>query len=154
MTFKNCASFIKCILKIDGTTIDNGEDLDLVMPMYNFLESSSGYSDTAGSLWSYSKGKANNFSPNIANTVFKSFEYKAKLLGDTVTQPAPNNNYGILKDAKNCCTIKYLNTFWRPLEMSLINYKVELKLKWTKYCPLAPAGVDNVNTNDKRKPKM
>ena len=29
--FKNCALFIKFITKIDGTTIDNAEDLDLVM---------------------------------------------------------------------------------------------------------------------------
>ena len=29
--FKNCAPFIKCITKIDGTTIDDAEDLDLFM---------------------------------------------------------------------------------------------------------------------------
>ena len=29
--------------------------------------------------------------------------------------------------------------------MSLINCKVELKLKWRKYCVLSPAGADNVN---------
>ena len=31
VAFKNCALFIKCISKIDGTTIDDAEDLDLVM---------------------------------------------------------------------------------------------------------------------------
>ena len=31
--FKNCAPFTKCITKIDGTIIDDAEDLDLVMPM-------------------------------------------------------------------------------------------------------------------------
>ena len=31
--------------------------------------------------------------------------------------------------------------------MSLINCKVELKLKWTKYCVLSAAGADNVNGN-------
>ena len=31
--------------------------------------------------------------------------------------------------------------------MSLINCKVELKLKWTKYCVLSVAGADNVNGN-------
>ena len=35
MTFKNCVSFIKCITEIDGTTIDDAEDLDLVIPVYN-----------------------------------------------------------------------------------------------------------------------
>ena len=33
VAFKNCAPFTKCITKIDGTTIDDAEDLDLVMSM-------------------------------------------------------------------------------------------------------------------------
>ena len=37
VAFKNCAPFTKCIT-IDGTTVDDAEDLDLVMPMYNLLE--------------------------------------------------------------------------------------------------------------------
>ena len=35
--FKNCTPFIKCITKIDETTIDDVEDLDIVMLMYNLL---------------------------------------------------------------------------------------------------------------------
>ena len=31
--------------------------------------------------------------------------------------------------------------------MPLINCKVELKLKWTKYCDLSASGADNVNGN-------
>ena len=31
--------------------------------------------------------------------------------------------------------------------MPLINCKVELKLKWTKYCVLSAAGADNANAN-------
>ena len=46
IAFKNCSKFIKCIAKNDGTTIDDAEDLNLVMPMYNMLENSSNYSDT------------------------------------------------------------------------------------------------------------
>ena len=38
VAFKNCASFIKCATKVDGTKIDDAEDLDLVMPRYNLLE--------------------------------------------------------------------------------------------------------------------
>ena len=33
VAFKNCAPFIKCIIKVDWTTIDDAEDLDLVMPI-------------------------------------------------------------------------------------------------------------------------
>ena len=32
--------------------------------------------------------------------------------------------------------------------MPLINCKVELKLKWTKFCVFSAAGNDNVNNND------
>ena len=35
VAFKKYAPFTKCITKIDGTTIDDDEDLDLVMSMYN-----------------------------------------------------------------------------------------------------------------------
>ena len=31
--------------------------------------------------------------------------------------------------------------------MPLINCKIELKLKWTKYCVLSAAGNDNTNAN-------
>ena len=38
VAFKNNAPFINCISKINGVKIDNVEDLDVVMPMYNLLE--------------------------------------------------------------------------------------------------------------------
>ena len=53
--FKNCAPFTKCIIKIDETTIDDAEDLDLLLPMYNLLEYTSNHSETKGILWFCSK---------------------------------------------------------------------------------------------------
>ena len=77
VAFKNCAPFLKCITKIKGTIIEDAEDLDLVMLMYNLLEHSSSYSDTAGTLRFYSKDEATNFNAGIENNnAFKSFEYK------------------------------------------------------------------------------
>ena len=55
---------------------------------------------------------------------------------------------GILKTATIAVPLKYLSNFRRSLEMPLINCKVELKLKWTKYCVLPTAGADNVNGNN------
>ena len=37
LVFRNNAPFINCISKINGAKIDNAEDLDVAMPMYNFL---------------------------------------------------------------------------------------------------------------------
>ena len=49
--FKNCAPFTKCISKINDTEIDNAQDIDIVMPMYNLIEYSNNYSKTSSSLW-------------------------------------------------------------------------------------------------------
>ena len=43
LVFKNNAPFINCISKTNGVKMDNAEDLDVVMPMYNLLESSKNY---------------------------------------------------------------------------------------------------------------
>ena len=78
VTFRNCAPFSKCIAKIDGTTIDDAEDLDLVIPMYNVIEYSPNYSKTTGSLWFHLKDEATDSNADIANTSnFKSLMYKA-----------------------------------------------------------------------------
>ena len=41
VTFKNCAPFTKCISRINNIDIDNAQNIDIVMPMYNLTE----YSD-------------------------------------------------------------------------------------------------------------
>ena len=98
VAFKNCAPFIKCTTIIEGTIIEDAEDLDLVMSMYSMLEYSLNYSDTTGTLRFYSKDEATNFNAGIENNnAFKYLKYKAKLLGNTVVQPAPNQANGILR---------------------------------------------------------
>ena len=44
LTLKNNAPFISpCISKINGELVENAEDLDIVIPMYNLLEYSKNY---------------------------------------------------------------------------------------------------------------
>ena len=62
-----------------------------------------------------------------------------KLLGDTET----DNVNEILKNSTIGVPLKYLNHLWRPLKMPFINCKVQLKIKWTKYCVLSVAGNKN-----------
>ena len=50
LIFKNNAPFINCISKINAIKIDNAEDFDVVMPMYNLLEYSKNYRKTTCSL--------------------------------------------------------------------------------------------------------
>ena len=82
------------------------------MPMYNLIEYSSRSSETTGSLWFYTKDEATSFNADIANTNnFKSYKYKAKLLGNTVAQDAPNQANRILKKCNNCCPIEIFKYF-------------------------------------------
>ena len=123
ITFKNCTSFTKCISRINNADIDNAQDIDIVMPMYNFIEYSDNYSKTSGSLWQYYKDVPNN---NLANSA--SFKFKLKIIGKT---PAAGNKK---KDVEIIVTLKYLSNFWRTLEMPLINCEVNLILTWSIDC--------------------
>ena len=51
--FKNCALFTKCLCRKNNTDLDNAQDIDIVIPMYNLIEYSDNYSKTSGSLWQY-----------------------------------------------------------------------------------------------------
>ena len=136
LTFKNNAPVRSCISKINNTFIDNAEDLDIVMPIYNLLAYSDNYSMTSGRLWNYYRDKvngsandnngANNYRTNKDKTITsKSFEYKKNLIGRT-----PNNNSRL--DAEVGVPLKYLNDFWRSLDLPLINCEIELNWRWGK----------------------
>ena len=90
MVFKNNAPFINCISNINGVKIDNTEDLDVVMPIYNLLEYSKNYKKTTDSLWNYYRDEpnssigANNITHSILNS--KSFDYKGNFMKYVVTQ--------------------------------------------------------------------
>ena len=53
VVLKNNVLFTSCIAKISSIFVDNAEDLDVVIPLYNLLEYSDNYSITSGSLWNY-----------------------------------------------------------------------------------------------------
>ena len=70
--FKNCAPFIKSISRINGTEIDNAQDIDIVMSMYNLIEYSNNYSKTSGSLWPYYQDDPNH-------NIMQSESFKSKI---------------------------------------------------------------------------
>ena len=43
LILKNNAPFVSCIRRINGELIEDADDLDIVMPMYNLLENSKNY---------------------------------------------------------------------------------------------------------------
>ena len=42
--FKNCVPFTKCISRIHSKDIDNAQDIDIAISMYNLIEYSDNYS--------------------------------------------------------------------------------------------------------------
>ena len=55
VAFKNCVPFTKCVTHINDKHVDNADNLDIVMPMYNLIEYSDNYSDTSESLWHFKR---------------------------------------------------------------------------------------------------
>ena len=140
--FKNCAPFTNCISKINNTQIDNANDIDIVMPMYNLIEYSDNYAKTTGSLWQYCKDiPARDANDEInefrrSNTT-DSFKFEAKMTGQTGDDGT--------KNVEIMVPLKYLINFWRTLEMPLINCEVNLILTWSSTCVLITTNILNQN---------
>ena len=146
LAFKNNASFMKCISKINGVLIDNAEDLDVVIPMYNFLDYSKNYRKTTGSLWNYYRDEPNIYPDNNYNqnsiTNSESFKYKTSITGKTSNENQENNENTEQENTKTkkiieiVVPLKQLSNFWRTIEMPLINCEIELILTWSENCVL------------------
>ena len=132
MVFKTNPPFINCISKINGVKIDNAEDLDVAMLMYNLLEYSINYRKTTGSLWNYYRDEPNSGTDannNVTHSILnsESFDYKASFMENGVTQ----NNL-IKNNVKIVIPLKHLSNFRRSLNIPLVNCQVELILTWFK----------------------
>ena len=131
LVFKNNAPFINCVSKINGIKIDNAEDLDVVMSMYNLLEYSKNFRKTTDSLWTYYKDKPNSSTDNdnITHSILnaESFDYEANFMENGVTQNNLTKN-----DVKVVVPLKHLSNLWKSLNIPLINCEVELILTLLK----------------------
>ena len=137
LTLKNNAPFISCISKFNGELVENAEDLDIVMPMYNLLEYSKNYEKTSGSLFSYYRDEPNeagiandNGAINISIRNSKFFDYKTEIKGCLDAGEDEKGNVTI------AIPLKHLGNFWKRLDMPLINCEITLILSWYKECVL------------------
>ena len=101
VAFKNCVPFTKGIRRINNTDTDTAQDIDILMRMYNLIESSDNYSKSSGSLWQYYKDKPND---NLVNS--KSFKSKIEITEKTTVDENTKNVEIIV-------LLKYLSNFWR-----------------------------------------
>ena len=143
LILKNNAPFVSYITRINGELIQDANDLDIVIPMYNLLEYSKNYRKTIGSLYNYygdelnDDADDNNFD-NIKVVNSNTFKYKNKITGNTYNVNAGVNGYDVNKNGKQeielPIPLKYLGSFWRALNILLISREVSLELKWNKNC--------------------
>ena len=101
LAFKNNASFISCISKINVIKIDKAEDLDVLMSMHNLLRYSRNYRKTTGSLWNYYGDQPSD--PLCTNS--ESFKYKTSIVGKI---PQDNDS---LTNVEVVIPLKYLSNF-------------------------------------------
>ena len=124
LIFKNNAPFVSCITRINDELIEDADDLDIVMPMYNLLEYSKNYRKAIGLLYNYYRDELsddaddNQFN-NIKIVNSNTFKYKNKIIDNT-------NNQGT-KDIELAIPLKYLANFWRALNIPLICCEVSLE---------------------------
>ena len=97
VAFKNNTPFINCISKINGVQIDNAEDLDNVMLMYNLLAYSKNYTKTTSSFWNYYRDKPSN--PFFSNS--ESFKYKTSITRNTYNVGDGETGYDADKIGRN-----------------------------------------------------
>ena len=141
VSLKNSAPFFSCNLKINSQLIENAQDLDIVIPMYNLLYYSKSFRKTTGSFWNYyldipKSGHDNN--ANLRKRIIypikesESFNYKTKLVGKVpgVADPADTDNIEReLEDIKSVVPLKNISIFMFNLDFLLINSEIELILK-------------------------
>ena len=88
LILKNNAPFVLCMARINNELIEDADDLDIVMPMYNLLEYSKNYRKTTGSLYNFYRDELNddanlnNFANNNVDSS-NSFQYKNKIICNT-----------------------------------------------------------------------
>ena len=110
--------------------IDNAEDIDIVMPMYNLIKYTKNYSNISGSLWNCYRDEPNS-SLGGANDNINYFIKDSKFLDykTSITRKLENND--TTKDLELVVPLKHLANFWDNLNIQLVNCEVTLILTWS-----------------------
>ena len=114
------------------------------MNMYNLIEYYDNFSDSTASLYQF-KRKEQSYDPNNIKDIVNltainssSFKYKSGLLGTTEAQIAADANpdiplvHRLWRNVQIIVPLKYVSSFFRSLEMPLINTKLYIQLNYTK----------------------
>ena len=106
--------------------------------MYNLIKYIENYRKATGSLWNYYVNELNPPAADNYNadpiTNSESFKCKTSIVEKTAENDIDGNN--AIKNVEIVIPLKHLNSFWKTLDMPLINCEVSLTLTWSKNCVL------------------
>ena len=155
VAFKNSDPFFNCILKINHQLIEDAQDLDIVMPMYNLLYSSKNFRKTTGSSWNYYQDIPNSgYNDQNRDRIFysikdlESFDYKTKLVGSLGNNLPSAPATARILDIKIIVPLKNLSNFIFNLNFLMINTEIELILKWSPSCVLTGKATRNETASE------
>ena len=95
VAFKNCHPFIMSEIHLNDEHVEDSDNLDLIMNIYNLIEYSDNYSDSTASLYHYIRQEPLENNADLTVDDSSSFKYKCDLLGTTETQINAGNNPNI-----------------------------------------------------------
>ena len=120
LILKDNAPFVWCITRTNGELIEDADDLDIVMSMYNLLEYSKNYRKTIGSLYNYYRDELSddaddNNLDNIKVVNSNTFKYENKITGNTYNVDVGAQGYDVNKNGTQkvelATPLKYLGNF-------------------------------------------
>ena len=127
--------------------MNTADNLDLIQNIYNILDYSDKYADTAGSLYHYKtpdKPKDNNRAlQDIELNNSSSFKYQSSLITtqsvaiNASVNPQIPAAHRVWKNVKIPVPLVYLSIFFKSSEMPLINTKIFTELNRTKNCVIS-----------------
>ena len=93
VAIKNCHPFTKASFKLNNEQVNTADNLDLTMNLYNMLEYSDNYADTAGPLHQYKRPEPRDNNNKIVNlgTALFSLKYQSGLVQKQLTTPNSEN---------------------------------------------------------------
>ena len=96
--------------------------------MCNLIEYSDNYSDSTASLYQFKIQEPLDNNADLAIEGSSSFKYKSNLLGNA----SGEGRTAVWKNVKIIVPLKYISSFFRSLEIPLINTKLYIELNYSK----------------------
>ena len=135
VAFKNCYPFVKSDIHLNDVHVENSNNLDAIMKMYNLIECSDNYEDSAASLYQFKRQEPLENNADLTVDDSSSFKYKPNLSGNPsnlVDNALPANANPEWKNARIIVPLKYISSLFGSLELPIINTKLFIQLNYTK----------------------